>query len=71
MLPETDLKIAQSIQSVEIKDERGRPIGRYFFGKGQGRTVFLFGKYRGSFKTQAECQAFVDGVLAVINEGLR
>jgi hypothetical protein len=26
----------------------------------------LFGKYKGTFKTHAECQAFVDGVLAVL-----
>ncbi|MET4630459.1 hypothetical protein ABIB83_007511 [Bradyrhizobium sp. I1.8.5] len=66
-LPATDLKTAQSIDSIEIKDESGKHIGQYFFGKGYGRTVFLFGKYKGTFKTHAECQAFVDGVLAVIN----
>ncbi|MCS3896108.1 hypothetical protein M2171_005241 [Bradyrhizobium japonicum USDA 38] len=66
-LPATDLKAAQSIDSVELKDESGRHIGQYFFGKGYGRTVFLFGKYKGTFKTHAECQAFVDGLFAVIN----
>ncbi|MGX0963165.1 hypothetical protein AB7M63_003614 [Bradyrhizobium japonicum] len=67
-LPETDLKSAQSIGSIELKDERGEHVGQYFFGKGHGRTVFLFGRYKGTFKTHAECQAFVNGVLAVIED---
>lgn len=66
-IPPTDLKAAQSIDSLELKDQTGNPVGHYFFGKGHGRTVFLFGKYKGAFKTHAECQAFVNGVLAVIN----
>jgi hypothetical protein len=66
-LPATDLKAVQSVDSIELKDEAGRPIGQYLFGKGHGRTIFLFGKYEGTFKTHAECQAFVDGILAVIN----
>lgn len=65
-LPEIDLKTVQTLGSVELQDELGRPVGQYFFGKGQGRTVFLFGKYKGTFKTHAECRAFIDGVLAVI-----
>lgn len=65
-LPETDLKSAQHIANIELKDAAGQHVGQYFFGKGYGRTVFLFGKYRGAFKTHAECQAFVDGVLAVL-----
>lgn len=67
-LPEIDLKYVQTLGSLELKDERGRSVGQYFFGKGQGRTVFLFGKYKGAFKTHAECQAFIVGVLAVISE---
>lgn len=66
-LPETDLKTVQNIDSIELKDGAGRHIGQYFFGKSYGRTVLLFGKYKGTFKTHDECQAFVDGVLAVIN----
>ncbi|MET4789573.1 hypothetical protein ABIF64_001751 [Bradyrhizobium japonicum] len=66
-LPSTDLKAAQSIDSIELKDETGKLIGQYLFGKGHGRTIFLLGKYKGAFKTHAQCQAFVDGVLAVIN----
>ncbi|WP_245446749.1 hypothetical protein [Bradyrhizobium sp. MOS002] len=69
-LPHTDLKLVQSLESIELKDDAGRPIGQYFFGKGRGRTVFLFGKYKGTFKTHAECQAFVDGVLAVLSPEL-
>ena len=68
-LPVTDLKSAQNLGSIELKDERGQHVGLYFYGKGHGRTVFLFGKYKGAFKTQAECQAFVDGVMAVIEDG--
>lgn len=71
-LPETDLKAVRSIGSVDLKDDTGIHVGQYFFGKGRGRTVFLFGKYKGTFKTHAECQAFIDGVAAVIgsNRGL-
>ncbi len=65
-LPEKDLKSTTSMTSVELQDESGRQVGHYFFGKGRGRIVFLFGKYKGAFKTHAECQAFVDGVLAVV-----
>jgi hypothetical protein len=67
-LPETNLKSAQNLGSLELKDERGQHVGLYFYGKGHGRTVFLFGRYKGAFKTQAECQAFVDGVMAVIED---
>ncbi len=67
-LPETDLKSVQGLGSFELKDEGGRHVGQYFFGKGYGRTVFLFGKYKGTFKTHAECQAFIDGVTAVIDD---
>ncbi|MHC4051390.1 hypothetical protein [Bradyrhizobium sp. 25ACV] len=65
-LPEIDLKTVQTIGSLELKDQLGRPVGQYFFGKGAGRTVLLFGRYKGAFKTHAECRAFIDGVLAVI-----
>lgn len=65
-LPETDLKAAQSLTSIELKDELGTHVGQYFFAKGHGRTVFLFGKYKGTFKTHAECQAFIIGVAAVL-----
>ncbi|MGY4429435.1 hypothetical protein ACVWWO_001912 [Bradyrhizobium sp. F1.13.1] len=33
--------------------------------------VFLFGKYKGTFKTHAECQAFIDGVTAVVDDNRR
>ncbi len=45
-IPATDLKAVQSVDSIELKDEAGRPIGQYLFGKGHGRTIFLFGKYK-------------------------
>ncbi|MET4245527.1 hypothetical protein ACVWXN_001489 [Bradyrhizobium sp. i1.4.4] len=66
-LPETDLKSVQNLESIELKDETGGHVGQYFFGKGHGRTVLLFGKYKGTFKSHPECQAFIDGVVAVIN----
>lgn len=66
-LPETDLKSVQSLGS-RAQRRRGGHVGQYFFGKGHGRTVFLFGKYKGTFKTHAECQAFIDGVTAVIDD---
>lgn len=69
-LPETDLKSAQSFGSIELKDEGSGHVGQYFFGTGHGRTVFLFGK-RARFKTHAECQAFIDGVTAVIDDNRR
>lgn len=49
-LPEINLKTVQTLGTLELKDELGRPVGQYFFGKGQGRTVFLFGKYKGPLK---------------------
>ncbi|KGT72942.1 hypothetical protein MA20_47310 [Bradyrhizobium japonicum] len=67
-LPETDLKLVRTVDSIELKDETGKPVGQYLFGKGHGRTVFLLGKYKGTFKTHAECQAFIDGVLAVLTQ---
>ncbi|WP_368507582.1 hypothetical protein [Bradyrhizobium lupini] len=67
-LPETDLKLVQGLGSIELRDEGGGHVGQYFSGKGQGRTVFLFGRYKGTFKTHAECQAFIDGVTAVIED---
>ncbi|OSI67438.1 MULTISPECIES: hypothetical protein [Bradyrhizobium] len=57
-LPEIDLKSVRSVDSVELKDETGKHMGQYFFGIGHGRTVILLGKYKGTFKTQAECKAF-------------
>jgi len=41
--PVTDLKAVQSIESIELKDESGKHVGQYFFGKGHGRIIFLFG----------------------------
>lgn len=70
-LPETDLKSVQGLGSIELKDESGGHVGQYFFGRGRGRIVFLFGKYKGTFKTHAECQAFIDGVTAVIDDNRR
>lgn len=67
-LPKTDLKSSQSVESIELKDEAGAPVGQYFFGRNHGRTVLLFGRYKGTFKTHAECQAFTDGVVAVIKD---
>ena len=49
-LPGTDLKSVQGLGSIELKDERGGHVGQYFFGNGQGRTVFLLGSTRARSK---------------------
>ncbi len=68
-LPEVDLR--RDGGSRGIDDENGNLVGQILMGKGRGRTVILFGKYRGDFETQQECQAFADGVAAVLNHMTR
>jgi hypothetical protein len=41
-------------------------VGDVRFEKGGGRHVELYGRYKGTFKTHAECAAFVKGVEAVL-----
>lgn len=65
-VPDVDLR-ADNNGSKSIDDENGILVGQYLFAHNIGRTVVLFGKYRGDYKTQAECQAFADGVVAVLN----
>jgi hypothetical protein len=36
--------------------------------KESGRTIILFGKYQGTFKSQEECEAFAKGVQTVLNQ---
>jgi hypothetical protein len=67
-LPEADLRrLGDSSLSRSIDDENGNLVGQFLMAKERGRTVILFGKYRGDFATQHECQAFVDGVTSVLN----
>jgi len=65
-LPDTDLR-RDAAGGTSIVDEDGNLVGQYLFFQGSDRTVVLFGKYRGNYKTKEECQAFVDGVVAVLN----
>ncbi len=64
-LPEVDLRRHGGSRSID--DENGNLVGEFLMAKERGRTVILFGKYRGDFETQQECQAFVDGVTTVLN----
>jgi hypothetical protein len=48
---------------VDIIDEHNNDaVGDVRFEKGGGRHVELYGRYKGTFKTHAECAAFVKGV---------
>jgi hypothetical protein len=64
-IPDVDLRGDKGSRSLD--DENGNLVGQYLFGQHLGRTIVLLGKYRGDYKAQAECQAFADGVAAVLN----
>jgi hypothetical protein len=68
-LPEVDLRRHGGSRSID--DENGNLVGQFLMAKESGRTVILFGKYRGDFETQQECQAFADGVETVLNHMTR
>ncbi|MGY4596862.1 hypothetical protein ACVWXL_004608 [Bradyrhizobium sp. GM22.5] len=61
----------KALAALSSKTKAADTSANTFFGKGHGRTVSLFGKYKGTFKTHAECQAFIDGVTAVIDDDRR
>lgn len=65
-LPDLDLRRDRA-GSTSVDDENGNLVGQLLFFQNSGRTIVLFGKYRGDYKTQDECQAFADGVVAVLN----
>jgi hypothetical protein len=65
-IPKLDLRNPSS-GSTSIDDENGNLAGQLRYAQHMGRTVVLLGKYRGDFKTHEECQAFADGVAAVLN----
>jgi hypothetical protein len=69
-IPKLDLRNPSS-GSTSIDDEQGNLAGQLLFGQNMGRIVILLGKYRGDFKTHEECQAFADGVAAVLNHMTR
>ena len=50
-----------------VEDESGNLVGQILLAHNLGRTIKLFGKYGGNYRTEAECQAFADGVVAVLN----
>ena len=64
-VPEVDLR--RDGGSTSIDDENGNLVGQLLMEKTWGRTIIILGKYRANFKTQDECQAFADGVAAVLN----
>ena len=64
-LPEIDMR--RDGGSRGIDDENGNLVGQILMAKNAGHTIILFGKYRGDFETQQECQAFADVVAAVLN----
>jgi hypothetical protein len=52
---------------VDIIDEDiDDAVGEVYFEKGVGRHVTLYGRYKGTFKTHEECEAFVKGVQTVL-----
>jgi hypothetical protein len=66
IVPKVDLRGDDGSRSID--DETGRCVGQLLMGKEEGRTIILFGgKYQGTFKTQAECEAFAKGVQSVLN----
>jgi hypothetical protein len=59
----------QAIYSIAVVDqETDRAVGLVICSKDQSRSVYLFEeKYKGKFRTDSECAAFVQGVEAVLN----
>lgn len=54
--------------TVDITDEDiNDAVGDIRFEKGVGRHIELYGRYRGTVQTHAECVAFVKGVETVLN----
>jgi hypothetical protein len=52
-----------------VDEDTGQSVGCEYLGEdGLGRELVLFDRYHGTFATQAECQAFADGVASVIND---
>ena len=50
-----------------VDEDNGQSVG--CVGEdGLGCALVLFDRYHGTFATQAECQAFADGVAAVFND---
>ncbi|OCK55553.1 hypothetical protein [Bradyrhizobium sp. LMTR 3] len=66
IVPKVDLR-RQTSGGDTIEDETGNVVGQFFFSHGdRDRSVLLFGKYGASYRTHEECQAFADGVAAVL-----
>lgn len=68
-LPEVDLRRHGGSRSID--DENGNLVGQFLMAKERGRTVILFGKYRGILRPNRNVRAFVDGVTAVLNHMTR
>lgn len=66
-VPEVDLRSDNGSRPI-IDEESGNIVGQILYGQHYGRTVYLFDdKYQGSFGSNAECAAFVQGVQTVLN----
>jgi hypothetical protein len=50
-----------------VLDETGKTVGLLFYGTRSRRDISILGKYHGTFKTDHECDAFAEGVAAVLN----
>jgi hypothetical protein len=50
-----------------IDEDSDDHVGDVAYKKGVGREVTLFGRYKGTFSTHAECAAFLKGVETVLN----
>jgi hypothetical protein len=58
----TDVDTGKIAGYVDSKQGHNSPNRRY-----PSWHIVLFDKYHGSFETRAECQAFAEGIQAVIN----
>jgi hypothetical protein len=67
-VPYVDLRRVLGSHGESVVDEdTGKSVGQVTYYRGENRTIALFGKYHGQFKTDEECAAFAKGVEAVLN----
>jgi hypothetical protein len=69
-VPKIDLRSGRSGETT-VEDENGNVIGQFRFHSSgthpdADRTIILFGKYFGQYRSHKESQAFADGVAAVL-----
>jgi hypothetical protein len=67
-VPYIDLRRSPGAGGRTVHDEdTGRTVGQVTYGPSSKRRISLLGKYYGTFKTDEECEAFAEGVAAVLN----